>query len=165
MPKFYFTPRGVDRIEERRRALRGQLREIQGEKGEAAEVGGNQWHDNFSFEELSRQEMMLNSQIAELNRIMDNMVIVRTVSSDADHLSIGQVAVLDLAGERKAFRVGGYDESDLEANPPMIAYNAPLIAPFIGAEAGHQEVIYIGGVARQATLEEILTEVRDEDRS
>lgn len=162
MPKRYFTPAGVRRLEDRRKALADKLREIQGQKGEAAEVGGNQWHDNFSFEDLSRQEMMVNKQLAELSEIENDMVVVWAVPQQTERLSIGHVAVLDFGGEMRVFRVGGYDESDPKTNPQTVAYNAPLLAPFFGEEEGHEEVVQIGNVRTHATLEEIRLEVKHE---
>lgn len=163
MSKKYFTPSGAQKLRERRATLADQLRDIQSQKNDAAEDGGNAWHDNFSFEELSRQESMVNQQIGEVSALEADMQIVNFVPRSTESLQIGHIAVLDFGGEERVYRVGGYDESDLDTSPPTVAYNAPLLIFFFRQEEGHQATVQIGGRRFQVTLDEIrLMEVGDE---
>lgn len=163
MKKLYFTKAGAERMFQEKEDLFQKLRETQGQKGEAAEVGGNQWHDNFSFEELVRQEFMLNKQITELNKKIEEMVILSEMSKDTSHLRIGHIAVLDVGGIIKKVKIGGYGDYDLKADPPTIAYNAPLVSQLFGEEQGSQSSVRIEGAMKAVTLEDILLEVGDED--
>lgn len=155
MSKLYFTRAGADRITRQKQELVNKLRSTQGQKGEAAEIGGNQWHDNFSFEQLCREEQMLNTQIAEINEKIGNMTVVDEAPTNIDKLRIGHIAVLDVEGEAKTFIVGGFEDSDTNFNPAVISYLAPLIRQFIGKEQGHTVKVQIAGKLKQVTLEEI----------
>lgn len=155
MPKLYFTRTGADRIVLRKQELIDKLKSTQGQKGEAAEVGGNQWHDNFSFEQLMRDEQMLNVQIAEISAKINEMIIVDEAPADISQLRIGHVAVLDVEGDVKICKVGGFEDSESATNPPIISYLAPLIRPFIGKEKGFSARVSIAGKVKQITLEEI----------
>jgi transcription elongation GreA/GreB family factor len=153
--QLYFTRSGADRIVRRKTELLERLRNVQRQKGEAAEIGGNQWHDNFSFEQLVRDEHVLNTQIAEINEKINAMVIAPEAPVDTDRLRIGHVAVLDVGGKKKRYLVGGFEDSDAAADPPVISYLAPLIRPFIGQEVGDAQRVAVGGRTKQVTLQKI----------
>lgn len=163
MKKLYFTKAGAERMFQEKEELFQKLRETQGQKGEAAEVGGNQWHDNFSFEELVRQEFILNKQITEVNKKIEEMVILSEMAKDTSHLRIGHIAVLDVGGIIKKVKIGGYGDYDLNANPQTIAYNAPLVSQLFGEEKGSQASVRVMGAMKTVILEDILLEVSDED--
>jgi len=153
--KLYFTRAGADRITRRKLELMDKLKKTQGQKGEAAEIGGNQWHDNFSFEQLMREEQMLNAQIAEINEKMSQMAVLDEAPDDTTQLRIGHIAVFDVGGELKTYLVGGYEDSEANVNPPVISYLAPLARPFIGREQGYTTRITLAGKLKQVTLEDI----------
>ncbi len=138
-----------------KQALFDKLRSIQGQKGEAAEVGGNQWHDNFSFEQLSRDEQMVNAQITEINRKIADMVVIDQPPDDTSKLRIGHIALLDVNGEIKTYLVGGFEDSESSTKPQVISYLAPLIRQFIGKERGYTTSIKIDEKTVEVTLEEI----------
>lgn len=155
MSKLYFTRAGAARLQAEKRSLFKELENTQGQKGEAAEVGGNQWHDNFSFEELSRKEQILNRQIRDVNNKINNMVIVEDLNLDTNELRIGHIAVLDVDGERKTVIVGGYGDSDSESDPPTVSYLAELLCQFIGKEQGDVARVRIAGKFKEVTLLDI----------
>jgi hypothetical protein len=64
--KIYLAMQGLAVLNVKKVDLSRQLKDVQSQKGEAVEVGGNIWHGNFSFEELNRQELMLNNRIGEV---------------------------------------------------------------------------------------------------
>ncbi|MBI3952495.1 MAG: hypothetical protein HY336_00895 [Candidatus Doudnabacteria bacterium] len=132
-----------------------KLKATQGQKGEAAEVGGNVWHDNFTFEQLMRDEDMINAQIAEVNRKIGQMVVIDQPPESTDKLRIGHMALVSIEGELREYLVGGFEDSEPTASPPVISYLAPLIQPFIGKEEGHSVKIDVGGKRKQVTLERI----------
>lgn len=155
MAKLYFTRSGADRIVRRKVELQDMLRRTQGQKGEAAETGGNQWHDNFSFEQLVREEQMLNTQIAEISGKINAMVVAPEAPEDTSRLRIGHIAVLGVDGVIKTYLVGGFEDSDAVLDPPVISYLAPLIQPFIGKEEGEVQGVTVDGRTKQVTLREI----------
>ena len=150
------TREGYGRLMKRKLELFVQLKEAQGKKGEAAEVGGNVWHDNFSFEELCRQEMMLNKSIADLNTQINRAKMVEAPTSD-NILQIGHIAVLLLDDEEdRQYEIAGFGETDLNANPPKVEYLAPIVKNFVGEEVGTIASVEIGGKTRRIALVEIL---------
>lgn len=150
------TREGYNRLMQRKLKLFEQLKEVQGKKGEAAEVGGNVWHDNFSFEELGRQEMMLNKRIGDLSVQVSRVEMVEAPISDK-FLQIGHIAVLLLDDEEeRQYEIAGFGETDLNANPPKVEYLAPIVKNFVGKEVDTIAKVEIGGKTRRITLVEIL---------
>ncbi|MFH1745191.1 MAG: GreA/GreB family elongation factor [bacterium] len=150
------TRDGYNKLSLRKQELIEQLRSIQGQKGEAAEIGGNAWHDNFSFEELVRQETMLNTRITDISKQINQADMVGSPIND-EILQIGHVGVFELDdGEGRKYEIVGFGESDLNAVPPKIEYRAPIVRHFIGQDIGVSATVILGGKAREVTLVEIL---------
>jgi transcription elongation GreA/GreB family factor len=151
----YFTRDGAERLYKQKQDLVTRLLNTQRQKGAAAETGGNQWHDNFSFEDLSRQEMMLNDQIRALNEKLSQMVVLDRLPVNTSRLRIGFIATLTVDGESRKIRIGGYEDSDASLDPPVVSYNAPLVAELMGEEAGFEITVNIAGQERHVVLEAI----------
>lgn len=150
------TRNGYNKLILKRQEFFDQLKKVQGKKGEAAEVGGNVWHDNFAFEELGRQEMMLNKKIADVSIQINCAEIIQYPAND-QLLQIGHIAVLEFDdGEERKYEIAGFGESDLSVNPPKVEYLAPIVKKFIGAEINTSAKVEIGGKMREITLIEIL---------
>lgn len=149
------TKQGYEKLITRKEELFQKLKGVQGGKGYAAETGGNVWHDNFAFEELERQEMVLNKCIADISAQIKRAQIVPPLIND-DFLQIGHVAKLELDdGVEKIFEIVGFGETELEATPPKIEYLAPIVNKFIGAEIGATAEIVINGRKQIITLADI----------
>jgi transcription elongation GreA/GreB family factor len=157
MKQVFVTKKGLQALEARRLELMEKLKTVQGQKGEAAEVGGNVWHDNFAFEELVRQENSLNKQIQDVGVLLKVATIVPDVPQDASTLQVGHIAHLYVEEDdaTRVVVVGGFGESDLNVTPPVIEYGAPLLAPFYGHEEGHEATVQLGGVSKNVILETI----------
>lgn len=157
MKQIFVTKKGLQALEAKRIELMGKLKAVQGQKGEAAEVGGNVWHDNFAFEELVRQENTLNKQLRDTRKELDAVKMVSDTPSDTETLQVGHIAHLYIEDDdtTKVFVVGGYGESDLNAEPPIIEYNAPILKPFFGQEEEYEAIIQLGGVCKNVVLETI----------
>ncbi|MDE2079642.1 MAG: hypothetical protein KGI73_04655 [Patescibacteria group bacterium] len=153
--KLYFTRRGADRIRQEKDALIARLKETQGQKGEAAETGGNVWHDNFAFEDLCRQEMMLSRQIEKLNEDLARMAVVEAVPPNCDKVQIGHLLRLRVGEAATNVVVGGYGDSEPDATPPVVSYTAPLVRELMGKYAGAKATVRIGDEAKQILLERI----------
>lgn len=155
--KVFVTRAGREVLEKKRTELMQNLAHVQGQKGEAAEIGGNAWHDNFAFEDLERQEKMLNRQIKDANDVLNSAVVVSDEPQGTEVLQIGHVAELYIEDDdaTKVVIVGGYGESDLKANPPVIDYSAPLLEPFFGHNEGYEASVRLAGMAKTVILEKI----------
>lgn len=149
------TVEGYKKLSKRKEDFFKQLKETQGKKGEAAEIGGNQWHDNFSFEELCRQEMMLNNRIAQINAHINSAEVVGEPFDD-EILQIGHVAILEFDdGDEREYEIVGFGESEIKATPPKVEYLAPVVCKFVGRSVGATAKVEIGGKVREITLVEI----------
>ena len=154
MKKIFVTRKGLQVLEARRLELMEKLKIIQGQKGLA--IADGTWHDNFAFEQLTREEDALSKQLRNQREILDAVTIVPDVPSGTETLQIGHVASLSIDGdEMKTFVVGSFGETDLKAIPPVIDYGAPLLEPFYGHEEGHEAVINLEGVSKNVVLESI----------
>lgn len=156
MKRIFVTRNGLKDLELRRLRFIDELKTVQGQKGNAAEVGGNVWHDNFAFEELVRQENILNKQLQDIRNLLDAAQVVSGAPCDVRVLQIGHIAHLDIEEEGiRKLLVGGFGESDLTVSPPMVEYNAPIMKPFFGHEAGHEATVRINGVDKYIILKAI----------
>lgn len=158
MPSIYVTRKGQDLLKQRLDDAIEKLRYTQSQKAEAYDVGGDNWHDNFAFEELNRQEMMFNRQISDIRALQDSQVLVSPPTDDV-HVQIGHIISLeDEDGSIREFRVAGYGETDLHSQPPTLEYGAPIIFPFMGMEVGTDAHVQIKG--KQTLL--VLTAIKKE---
>ncbi len=150
------TREGQAKLILRKKELFNQLKIIQGKKGEAAEVGGNQWHDNFSFEDLCRQEIMLNKRISDISCQISTAELVGEPFG-YETLQIGHIAIFEIDGNKeRKYKIAGFGESDLKTIPQKIEYLAPIIQGFIGKEIGTSVKVSIGGKIKEITLIDIL---------
>ncbi len=157
MKKILVTRVGLQLLEKQRLTLMDRLKFVQSQKGEAAEVGGDGWHDNFAFEDLVRQENMLNRQILDATQLVKNAEVVPNTPPDTKTLQVGHVITLYIEDddETKEVIVSGFGESNLHITPQVIDYNAPLIYPFFGHEEGYEADIRLGSVEKHVVLETI----------
>lgn len=145
MSQVFVTRKGMDLLNQKLQEAIEKLKHTQGQKAEAHDVGGDCWHDNFAFEELTRQEMMFNKQIADIRDLQKRQVLVSSPTDDL-HVQIGHVISLeDEDGLIREFQVAGYGETDLRSHPPALEYGAPIIFPFMGAEIGTEAQVQIRG--------------------
>ncbi|PID51853.1 MAG: hypothetical protein CR972_04925 [Candidatus Moraniibacteriota bacterium] len=153
----YFTKKGFERANEMKSRLFDELKKIQGGKGEAAEVGGNEWHDNFAFEQLCRDEDMLNKRIAEFLKKMKRAVLVDDFPDNNDFVRIGTIVTLYNETEDKelVYEVGGHGDTNLESNPPIVAYDAPIMRPFFLKDEGTVKKVPIRGKVVEISVEKI----------
>jgi transcription elongation GreA/GreB family factor len=106
------------------------------EKGHAAEVGGNVWHDNFAFEQAQREEQMLLSQIRDLKVVLAEARVVDP-PENPEALTLGCTAEVEIEGRgRRIITLVGYGEGDPARG--WVAYNTPLGACLLGARPGER---------------------------
>lgn len=158
MSSILVTLRGRDLLNQRLNEAFEKLKYTQSQKAEAHDVGGDCWHDNFAFEELTRQEMMFNKQIADIRTLQNQQTLVGPPTNDV-HVQVGHIISLeDEDGLVHEFRVAGYGETDLNSEPPSLEYCAPILSQFIGVEVGTEAYVQIKG----EQIEMVLTAIRRE---
>lgn len=143
---FYCTQEGAERFSAKWQELENDLRQTQMRKNEVASSGGI--FDNFDYDELMRNEELINAKMRDLNRTISNLMVV-DVCRDRDNLKlyIGHIADISINGELKSFRIGGYGDHNPNVNPEVISYLAPIIKLLIGKEVGAEvKVPLVSGI-------------------
>lgn len=142
MISHYFTKEGVEKVKKELQALKSKLKEIRSQKGEAADVGGNVWHDNPSFEELIRQENDLITQISEIEQLISDAQIIKDEKKD-NRVGVGSLVTLLLNNKQNVtYKIVGMMESDPQKK--YISYESPLGSAIMGAVAGEKRDFVIG---------------------
>lgn len=94
-------------------------------------------------DEIMRQSRILRKQLAEIDSIVDNWIIIQP-AAQAEYTGIGVIVTCqrfdaDTAapiGREEEYEIGGYRSTDLKANPPVLSYDAPIAAAMRDLKAG-----------------------------
>ncbi len=147
------TTAGLQRLQSRLEEEQSRLAELIASKAEAAEIGGNQWHDNASFEEIERTERMLRKQIADLSRQLDHVVVIDEPAPD-DRVGLATTVTLRFEnGTSRTYEIRGFGESDLAAG--VMSCDAPLARAAMGARVGDTVSFFVGAKERSVFVEGI----------
>lgn len=128
MEKIYLSKEGyhkyLDEIEELRKKL------VQNSKIKAlsaSDDAGNGWHDNFSFEEAKREELMIIANIEKKCSLLQLIILLEkhNIKNKVDLLDIVQVKFVDTE-ELEDYRLVGELNSNLDSIPNEISINSPL---------------------------------------
>ena len=147
------TKKGLEKIKERLIELERKFKEILAQKGEAAETGGNVWHDNPSFEGLIEQERMIVAQIDELKSMLINS---KVVDEDVNKkvVDIGSVVTLLFNDEQKIeYKITDSQLSDPSKN--LISYSSPVGCAILGARCGESREFVVGNKKKKIKILEI----------
>lgn len=152
----YLTSRGYGLLKAKLLEAEQKLKTVLSQKGDAYENGGNGWHDNFSFEQLVREEAMLAGEVSSISKMLQESVRVASEPASTSSVTIGCVVTLeDSDGNTTEYEVVGYGESDVNAVPKKIEYLAPIIALFMGGELGEEHAVRMGGKSKTLRLNNI----------
>ena len=155
MNSILVTERGQKIMFDRQAEVEKKLQEVLSQKGDAYVDGGG-FHDNFAFEELTRQEGFLSRQLWEISELITQAIRTSSKPVNNHHLSIGHIAVLEEDdGNINSYEIVGYGESNLTSSPLKIEYRAPIVAQFFGAMVGVTAEVQIAGKTKYLTLTEI----------
>jgi transcription elongation GreA/GreB family factor len=147
--EYVVSPSGLARLQNRIAALETKLREIGMSKGEASEVGGNTWHDNFSFEQLTRDELMWSDHLARERRILSRARIMNTPPPADGVVHIGCAVQLRRAdGFLVEYVLVCFGDGDPVKR--WVDYASPLGRTLLRLEAGDEVDLFIDG--RHETL-------------
>lgn len=139
----FLTKNGLEIAQNKLKELENELGFISSQKGEAAEVGGNTYHDNAAFETLVRKEQMILSDIKNLRDIINTAEIIEE-KPDGEKVGIGSVVAVKFEDGREAeYKIVGLFESDPPKN--HISYETPLGSALMGAKKGQKREFLAGG--------------------
>ena len=119
MQRIFVTKTGLQALETRRLGLMDRLKAILQQKGPAVEEGT--WHDNFSFEQLLRDESAVSKQLQDMRANLDAATIVPDVPSGTQTLQIGHVVQVYVEDDdiSKVFVVGGFGETNFNTDAQL----------------------------------------------
>lgn len=146
---FYFTRKGFEALKAEIQRLENNLQELQIQVAHVAEVGGDQYHDNASYELLDIDIRGADKRLSDAHRVINNARIIDNATS-SDYVAIGTVVTILIDGEREQrWIIGGYGESDPKKQ--IIAYNAPLAKIIMRKRKGDEVRGLIAG--KEASIE------------
>ncbi len=134
---YYVTAEGYDQLQQECKRLLALLEETQRQMGREASID-NDLRENPEFMELRRRATYtIPQQLAEIERVLSNCVIVpRTTLAqiDVSEVRFGTRVVLEGDGEVLSYEIVGYGESDPRAG--RISYLTPLAGTLLGLTVG-----------------------------
>lgn len=129
MASNYFTKEGMRKYLEKIQEDQDSLTYMYSRVTELADVGGDQYHDNFSFEQNMRDIKMINDKIVDLKKVLVDAVVL-DLPVNPTTVCFGASIIIERDGVQEAWDIRGYGESDPDNN--VIAYNTPLIQALMG---------------------------------
>ncbi len=150
-----FLQKDLDALAKKIKITTERLREAMIDGAESAQQSSETWHDNFGFEEASRQQKMLGKQIEEMRKLFESAEVV-SPQKGSDTVVVGsRIKLVNVeTGEEKAFFVGSYMVLD-KTEDSEVSYSAPIIAPFFGTHIGELREVSIAGKISEYELIEI----------
>ena len=150
--KLFFTKRGLSKLQAEIEVLEKQLQKLQAQVANVCDVGGNQWHDNASYDALLIDIRGADWRLGQAVQSLKQIELV-SLPTSFDRVLIGTRVKVSMDGEEIIFEVAGYGESDDELD--LIAYNTPLVSLIMGKVKGETATGYIGGKKRELKILDI----------
>lgn len=151
--KVKMTENGKKLLEAKIADCNERLRVILSQKGDAYENGGNGWHDNFAFEQLTRDEASVASELTRLTNTLHESETISAVPASYDTVQVGcAITLLDQDGKEYQYRIVGYGETDLKSSPKKLEYLAPIVLPFFEEQLDAEHEVKIAGIPKTLTL-------------
>jgi len=137
----YFSKKG---LESKKAQIRDQEDKIKALQKEAADAAGvsHDWHDNFGYEEATRQVEMETAFLAKLRDEIKNGKVVEPEEQN-QKVAIGTTVKFTMGDEEKEFTIGAYGETD--PGNGLISYTSPLADNLLEMRAGDSKSISLGG--------------------
>lgn len=148
--RFYFTRRGLAKLRREIKGLEKKLQDLQSQTAHAAEVGGDQWHDNAAYESLVIDIRGIDRRLADAYQVLNRATLVEPPAS-LDRVTIGTKVKIVRDGEEMTWEIVGFGESDPDHG--MLAYNTPLASLIMGKRKGE---VVSGTIAGRQTEIEVL---------
>lgn len=131
--KIYLTKRGHEKILNEIDELTKKMKNLQAQTAHIADVGGDQYHDNSSYEMLIIDLRGIDNRITKAYRCLDRAEIVDSPQS-LEKVSIGTCIMISKDGEKAVWEIVGFGES--EPTLKRIAYNTPIASLLMGKRKG-----------------------------
>lgn len=117
-----------------------KIKELGKDMGKSCQEGAETFHDNFAYENGSREQYMWSGQIRKLIQIRNNArVVSKSDRSDNYKVSLGNIVTIEDedTGEVRVITISSYMVfSQQTVGQEVISYNAPMSRVLIGKEVG-----------------------------
>ena len=130
------------------RELQQTLESIRQEKNTAFEGDTNTWHDNFAYESATREEKMTEDRLFKAMKEVENYIVFSAVVPDNPKVvgiyclvKIIEENIVSAKTQEKTIGLVPFGAQDLKNN--LYSYNAPAVAPLMGAKIGEERIIKI----------------------
>lgn len=150
--KLYFTRRGLAKLKERIEELEQKLRDLQSPSAHVAAVGGDQWHDNASYDLLVIDLRGADRRLADAHACLRRAMPVDPPTT-TDRVAIGTRVKIMRESKETTWEIVGFGESDPERG--LLAYDTPLASVIIGKYEGDIVNGVIGGKDTEIEILEI----------
>jgi len=157
MPMHYFLEQDLLALEESIKDAERRVKESIKEIGESCREGAETFHDNFGYEEGTRNANMWSARLRELHDIMAGAVLF-TPEKSGDTVAIGRIVTITDAdsGETMTLQIGSYmtiapRKKDVES----ISYTSPMAIVLLGAKVNDIKTGGVGGKKRRFKIIEI----------
>ena len=134
------TRDGLNRLEMRIQELQRKADAVSQQKAEAAGIGGD-WHDNFAFEQLVREEQILGNQVLELRKRLSRAVIIEHEPFE-EGIKIGSFVEIAFEGGQKMEFILT-DPEIADPSKGMISYASPLGKAIFGVHVGESCTYFV----------------------
>jgi transcription elongation factor GreA len=152
--RIVLTEDSATRLRRELAELQQKLKQVLGQLGEAAETGGNVWHDNFAYEQFTLQSQMLSKQIKDLQDLLGQAEVVKPIPNK-QAIRIGSTAKIEFSdGTARTVTIG--DRVSSNPNGGIVSYESPLGRALLGARKGDKRTFTVGQVVREIAVVEIL---------
>ena len=147
----YISQEGLKDLKERLHALKTEKRKEIAERLEHAKTLGD-LSENAEYQETKEEQALVESQIAELEEMLRDAVVIHKGSS-IDKVAIGSTVVVHSRhGEETYTIVGSEEASPAEGK---ISNESPLGKAFLGKQAGETAGVKTPGGATTYTIKKI----------
>ena len=149
--QIYFSKKGLELKKTQIKAQEEKIKTLQKEAADAAGVSYD-WHDNFGYEEATRQVEIELESLAKLKKEVRDGKIIEP-EEQAQKVTIGTTIKL-LLGEKEAeFTVGAYGETD--PGNGLISYISPLANSLLEMGMGDSKTVNLGNRQVVITIKKI----------
>src|SRR3989344_4051509 len=135
--QIYFSKTGLELKKAQIKIQEDKIKALQKEAADAAGVSYD-WHDNFGYEEATRQAELELESLAKLRREIKDGKIIEP-EEQAQKVAIGTTVKLSLGEKEAEFTIGAYGET----NPGngLISYTSPLASNLLEMYVGDSKNI------------------------
>lgn len=149
--QIYFSKKGLELKKAQIAAQENRIKALQKEAADAAGVSYD-WHDNFGYEEATRQAENEMASLAKLRGEVQNGKIIEP-EEQAQKVTIGTTVRLTMGDKESEFTIGAYGET--YPNNGLISYMSPLANNLLDMQVGDSKTVNLGNNKVVITIREI----------